>query len=183
MGNTRTALIVIDAQKEYAPGGGLEVTDIESSLERVKELVSAARSSGDTLVIFVRHVSRKHDDSTFNAATSGVEFIDGIAPEEGDPVITKQFPNAFTETSLDRLLRDEHVRKVVVCGYTSLLCCDSTAREASERGYEVLFVDDAIGEFPVGDLTAEEIHRVMCAGQDAMFSTVVTTDEAVSELG
>ena len=178
---SKTAVIVIDAQREYGPTGGLAIAGINATNERVLRLTSGARTAG-VRVIHVRHVSRDPHDSTFNASSTGVEFLEGLEPLEGEAVITKQYPGAFTETSLDRLLQREGVSRIAICGYTSFLCCDSTSRQAFELGYEVLYVEDAIGEFSLGELSEAELHRVVSAVQGAMFSEVVTTDEAVDRL-
>jgi nicotinamidase-related amidase len=72
---------------------------------------------------------------------------------------------------------------VVICGYTSFLCCDSTARQAFELGYDVLYVEDAINEFPLDGLDQATVHSVVSAVQGVMFSEVLTTGAAVERLG
>jgi nicotinamidase-related amidase len=176
------ALVVIDPQQEYGPGGGLAIPGIEATSANIQRLIKGARVA-KLPVVFVRHVSRKYDDSTFNAGTPSVCFLQDLEPAADDIVVTKQYPGAFTETALDRILRDHGVRQVVICGYTSFLCCDSTARQAFELGYDVLYVEDAINEFPLDGLDQATVHSVVSAVQGVMFSEVLTTGAAVERLG
>lgn len=177
----KCALVVIDAQREYGPDGGLAIPGIGTTNERIKHLVEGARVAS-SLVVHVRHISRNPNDSTFNAGSPGVEFLEGLEPKEGEPVVTKQYPGAFTETSLDRLLQMHNVDTLAICGYTSFLCCDSTARQAFELGYKVWYVEDAINEFPLDGLDQVELHRVVSAVQAVMFSEVVTAEDTLSRL-
>ncbi len=176
-----TALVVIDAQREYGPDGGLAIPGIEATNERIQRLTDGARDA-DIPVVHVRHVSRNPNDSTFNAGTPGIEFLKGLEPKEDESVITKQYPGAFTETSLDRLLQTHGVDTLAICGYTSFLCCDSTARQAFELGYKVWYVEDAINEFPLDGFDQSELHRVVSAVQAAMFSDVISAEDALSRL-
>lgn len=175
------ALVIIDAQREYGPEGGLAIPGIEGTTAQIQRLADSARQASIP-VINVRHVSRDPKDSTFNAGTSGVEFLDGLEPASGEPVVTKQYPGAFTETSLDRLFQRLDVDTVAICGYTSFLCCDSTARQAFELGYSVWYIEDAINEFPIDGLDQSELHRVVSAVQSVMFSEVIKTEVALSRM-
>lgn len=178
---TDAAVLIIDAQEEYGPRGGLAISGIEETSERIRALLAAARNAG-VPVVNVRHISKDPEDSTFNAASDGVKFIPELAPAPGELVITKQHPDAFIDTTLDRKLTGLGVDTVYVCGYTSFLCCDSTSRHAAALGYDVRFVEDAIGEFPLGDLSQQDIHRAIVAFQGAMFSTVMTTADAIVDI-
>src|SRR5258708_13945153 len=72
------------------------------------------------------------------------------------------------------------VDAVAICGFTSFICCDTTAREASALGYQVYYVDDAISEFSLGDLNAQDLHRMVSSLQGAIFSKWISTAEAVA---
>jgi nicotinamidase-related amidase len=68
----------------------------------------------------------------------------------------------------------------MICGFTSFLCCDTTAREAFQLGYRVYYIEDAISEFEAGGMPASELHRAVNIIQGVVFSTVVNTRDAVS---
>lgn len=172
------ALIVIDVQKEYSSEGALPVERFEETVKNVKALLAAARESTSAEVVHVRHVSRTPGDSSFDAGSPTLDFVEGVEPEDGEFVLTKQYPGAFSNPALDRYLVRNHVDTVMICGLTSFLCCDSTSREAFQLGYTVYYVDDAISEFPLGSLSAETVHEVISAVQGVMFADVLSTADA-----
>ena len=176
------ALICIDLQEEYyTPGGPLFIPRGEAVRENVARLQEAARKNGRP-VIHVRHISRDPKAGTFRAGGPGVEFSAPTEPGPGEPVVTKIRPGSFHQTDLGDLLQRRGVETVVICGLMSFMCCDTTAREAQARGYEVLFVRDATAALELDGIPAETVHAVVCAVQARGFSRVVDTDQAVSEL-
>lgn len=176
---TNLALLVIDVQKEYDSGGALEIPDLQKSLPFIERLVTAAREKSVD-VIHIRHIESDSDAEEFCEGTKGVEFIDGFNPLEGEKLITKHVPGSFTGTDLHNYLQSKGVGTIIICGYCSFLCCDTTAREGCQMGYDVIYVDDAIGEFEIGDYTTEELHKYACTVQsESGFSTVVKTEEVI----
>jgi len=173
----KLALICIDLQREYFDDGRpLKVPQGEKVLGNVKSILEQGRKN-NSMIVHVRHISKDPNDSTFNAASEYTSFIDGALPIEGEPVITKTRPGAFYLTELNDLLRQNRITKVAVFGLMSFLCCDTTAREAHARGYEVLFIKDATDAIDLGEIPSETVNQVTCAVQSVMFSTVISTDE------
>jgi nicotinamidase-related amidase len=172
------ALIVIDVQKEYSPSGALPVARFDDVVKRVSSLLEVARTSPDTKVIHVRHISRKHNDSSFGVGSSGLKIEESVEPREDEFLLTKHYPGAFTNPELDRYLIRNGVDTVFICGFTSILCCDQTAREAFQLGYNVYYIEDAISEFGLGDLSPETLHNVINAIQGAMYSNVIDAEHA-----
>ncbi|KZM18642.1 uncharacterized protein EKO05_0001186 [Ascochyta rabiei] len=74
----------------------------------------------------------------------GHDIVGEVAPVEGEVVIDKPGRGAFTNTELDAVLRARGVKNLVVCGVTADACVSSTVREASDRGYDVLVVEDGV---------------------------------------
>ena len=176
------ALIVIDVQAEYSASGALPVARFDEVVANVGSLLSAARASSNVKVVHVRHISRKLGDSSFDASGSGIHIVESVKPQEGEFLLTKHYPGAFTNPELDRFLIRNQVNTVFVCGLTSILCCDETAREAFQLGYDVYYVQDAISEFGLGDFSPEILHEVINAIQGAMYSKVIDTSEAAKLL-
>jgi nicotinamidase-related amidase len=136
-------LLVIDVQNEYfAPYGQWVLPEGERVLVRIQALLAAARDGG-ACVIHITHERLGATSGVFVPGSVGVQMHEGIAPRPGEAVIHKNFPGAFTQTPLEAHLRHAGVDTVVVTGYMTHLCCDTTARQASERGYSVLFAADA----------------------------------------
>ncbi len=182
MSEQRSALLCIDLQQEYfdasrplwVPGGA-------PVLANAVRLLDAARGRG-VRVLHARHVSGKPKSSTFVRDSRFCDFIEEASPRQGEEVVTKSWPGAFYGTDLDARLRSGGITRLFLCGLLSFMCVDTTAREAHARGYDVVFVSNATASLPIGDLSAEEIHRVVCAIQGWMFSRVMDTDDAIKLL-
>jgi nicotinamidase-related amidase len=142
-----SALIVIDVQESFRQRPLWEAVSNPSIVEQVNRLVDAARSRGD-LVVWVLH-SEPGTGAAFDPACGHVRLIDGLGPREGEPIITKTSINAFTTTNLQQLLTTRGIRDLVLCGIRTEQCCETTARVASDLGYEVTFVTDATATFPI----------------------------------
>ena len=97
-------LVVIDIQKDYFPGGRMELVGADAAAGRASELLSAFRASGEP-VFHVQHVWDAPDAPFFAPDTEGVEIHPAVEPAEGEPLIVKAHANAFLETSLEGDLR------------------------------------------------------------------------------
>lgn len=142
-----SALIVIDVQESFRQRPLWEAVSNPSIVEQVNRLVDAARARDD-LVVWVLH-SEPGTGAAFDPACGHVRLIDGLGPREGEPIITKTSINAFTTTNLQQLLTTRGIRDLVLCGIRTEQCCETTARVASDLGYEVTFVTDATATFPI----------------------------------
>jgi len=177
-----SALLCIDLQREYFEAGRpLRVPDGASALANSLKLLEAARKI-EIPVVHIRHVSLKPGAVTFAPGSRYLEFADEVSSREGEPIITKTKPGAFYDTDLDVYLRSRNIARLYLCGLLSFMCVDTTAREAHARGYEVVFVSDATAALPIGDLSADVVHQVVCAIQGWMLSTVLRTDDAITLL-
>ena len=176
-----TALIMIDMQRDFIePGGfgemlGNDVSLLRSAIAPCKAVLDAARRSG-LLVIHTREghrpdladlhpAKRTRGGKTFIGTDGpmgrilvrgekGHDFIPELYPIEGEPILDKPGKGAFYETDLHLILEANGIRSLILCGVTTEVCVNTTAREANDRGYEVLVVEDAVASyFP-------EFHRV-----------------------
>lgn len=177
-----TALIVIDVQQGFDdPGFGRRSNpDCERN---VAALIDVWRSNGRPLV-FVRHDSAK-EGSPLAPGTAGNAFKDAVSGN-ADLLVAKSVHSAFYgRPDLDSWLQDQEIESVAICGIQTNVCCETTARMASDLGYDVLFVADATSTFgscgPDGDVvSAEELTRATCASLEGEFATVVNTAYLVS---
>jgi nicotinamidase-related amidase len=142
-----TALLVIDVQESFRRRKNWAAVSNPDIVDDVGALVAAARLRGD-LVVWVLH-SEPGTGTVFDPAGGHVRLMDGLAPREGEPVLTKTSHNAFTTTNLQQLLTERGVRDVVISGIQTEQCCETTARLASDLGYRVDFVTDATATFPI----------------------------------
>lgn len=155
------ALIVVDVQDSFRQRALWRAVNNPEIVERVSDLVAAARAAGD-LVVWVLH-AEPGTGTVFDPASGHVRLMDGLVPGPGEPVLTKTSHNAFTTTNLHQLLTSRGVREIAVCGIRTEQCCETTARVGSDLGFGVTFVTDATATFPSphwsapADRTVEEI--------------------------
>src|SRR3954453_19690734 len=103
------------------------------------------------------------DRDVFDPARGHVRLIEGLKPLDDEPVLHKTSHNAFTTTNLGQYLTAHGVTEVVVTGIRTEQCCETTARLASDLGYQVTFVLDATATMPLerwdgaGMLTVDEV--------------------------
>jgi nicotinamidase-related amidase len=177
------ALIVVDVQKAFDdPAFGNRSNP--ACEENVASLIAAWRSAGRPLV-FVRHDSLE-EGSPLAPGAPGHAFKDVIT---GDPdlLVSKSVHSAFYgRPNLDAWLQERAIRQVVICGIQTNICCETTARMASELGYDTVLVLDATYTFdtvgPDGDVVAaEDLMRATAASLHDEFATVVTTTTLLTD--
>lgn len=104
------------------------------------------------------------------------EVIDQLAPQPGDLVIDKNASSAFNGSAIDQLLRNMGVETLVVTGMATDMCVETTSRDAADRGYNVVVVEDATATF------VEEHHRAALSSLARVFAKVWDTEEVISAL-
>jgi nicotinamidase-related amidase len=97
--------------------------------------------------------------------------------QDDETTIHKNFPGAFEQTSLHSTLESMGVKKLVLTGYMAHVCVSTTAREAFQKGYEVVLVEDAIGDRDIPGVKGDEVTRVALAELADVFGTVVKSEE------
>lgn len=138
----KTALLLIDIQKEYfLEGRPLFVPDGAKVLDTLVPAVTLWHQRGWP-VVHIYHEAPA-DSPLFAQGSFAQQPHKALPHREGDLVVTKALPGAFTGTELEAALRAKGVTGVVVCGFMTQLCCDTTAREADARGFAVWFPRDA----------------------------------------
>jgi nicotinamidase-related amidase len=141
------ALIVIDVQESFRQQPRWAATSNPGIAGTVNRLADQARSRGD-LVVWVLH-AEPGTGTVFDPASGHVRLMDGLIQAPGEPLITKTSHNAFTTTNLQQLLTTRGIRDLVICGIRTEQCCETTARVASDLGFDVTFVIDATATAPI----------------------------------
>lgn len=141
------ALIVVDVQESFRQQPIWRASSNPDVGKAVNELVAAARRDGD-LVVWVLH-SEPGSGDAFDPASGFVRPFAELTVADGEPVLTKTSHNAFTTTNLQQLLTMRGVRELRVCGIRTEQCCETTARLASDLGFDVTFVLDATATTPI----------------------------------
>ena len=176
---SKRALIVIDVQKEYFPGGNWALPASGQALPNIQKLVSLARERGEP-VVYVRHFLPA-GAPVFADGTPGCELHDDLDVRPDDSVIKKAHPSAFMGTNLQELLQQAGVESVDICGFMTQMCCDTTTREAFARGYKVRFFSDATAAKDL-DANGETIpHDIVHKTELVVlksFAEILATDQA-----
>ena len=175
------ALVVIDVQNEYFTGA-LPITHPAGHLAQILRVMDAAEGRIPTVVI-QHHFT---DKPIFRKGTPEWELHPEVAARPRDVLIEKTLPGSFTHTTLEAWLRERGITTVSIAGYMTHMCCDTTARQAVHRGFQVEFLSDATGTLSLtnsaGSVTAEELQRAILCSQQMLLSEVLTSSEWISRL-
>jgi nicotinamidase-related amidase len=180
------ALILIDVQREYfTRESPLWIPDGPAVLERLTGLLDTARESGAGIV----HVQHHEDASSpvFATGTPAVETMEELAAGPGEPLIEKHLPGAFDGTTLDAILEELGARTLVIGGFMTHMCCDTTAREAQARGLDVVFLTDGTATRDLAGpngttIPHDVVHETTLAAQADGFSTLSDVASVRNEL-
>jgi nicotinamidase-related amidase len=180
----KRALLIIDVQNEYFTGK-LPISYPAGSLDNVLQAMDAASAAGVPVVV-IQHGAPRPDSATFRRGSREWELHPAVAERPRDMLIEKTLPGSFTGTQLAAWLHEREIDTVVIAGYMTQMCCDTTARQAMHQGLNVEFLSDATGTLAVkngaGAVTAEELHRAILVTQAMRFSTVLSTAEWIARL-
>ncbi|MEG3000111.1 MAG: cysteine hydrolase family protein [Comamonas sp.] len=132
-----TALLVIDAQTAlFAPAP--RPWEANAVLQRIKLLAASARTAG-LPVVWVQHA----DEHSMQSGSPGWQLVQGLQAEPADYRVEKRTPDAFLHTPLQELLTALQAEQLVVAGYASEFCVDTTVRRAAALGWDVMLAADA----------------------------------------
>jgi len=180
----KRALLVIDVQNEYFTGK-LPVSYPQGSLEQITQAMDAANET-EIPVVLIQHTAPQADSATFRHASQEWELHPEVAQRKHAVVIEKNLPGSFTGTQLEEWLRERNIDSVVISGYMTQMCCDTTARQAMHLGFGVEFLSDATGTLAfknsAGAIDAEELHRAILITQQIRFSNVLPTETWIAEI-
>ncbi|HEY3992378.1 MAG TPA: cysteine hydrolase family protein [Ktedonobacteraceae bacterium] len=180
----RRALLVIDVQNEYFTGK-LPVSYPQGSLEQIIRAMNAAHEA-NTPIVLIQHSAPQADSATFRRGSNAWELHPSITQQPHAVLIEKTLPGSFTGTQLEAWLRERDIETVVISGYMTQMCCDTTARQALHLGFGVEFLSDATGTLAfqnsAGAVTAEELHRAILVTQQIRFSEVLSTQQWITRV-
>jgi nicotinamidase-related amidase len=171
-----TALIVIDLQRDYFPGGQFALPGIERTVKRASALIALFRTHGMP-VIHVRHVEKDPAVGFLLEGTPGAEIDPRVAPQGEDMLITKNYPNAFRDTTLAKIIHVLGAKELFFCGAMSNMCVDATVRAAFDMGYHCTVIADACAacnlEFGGNVIPATLVHGAFMAALASAYGEVV----------
>jgi nicotinamidase-related amidase len=182
----KAALLVVDMQKVFAsPEGSTFLPMSVPACERLVGLVQTCRQRG-VPVIFTRHVHTNPQmdggsmarwwNSLILEGSEEAELVDQLRPQDGERVIVKCRYSAFTGTTLDMVLRSLGVEDLIIGGVMTNLCCETTARDAFNRDFNVFLLGDGTAT------VSQELHASTLKNISYGFGRVLAVAEALQIL-
>lgn len=204
---SHTALLVIDMQRDFVERGGFgemlgnDVTPLRRAIEPTRRVLDVFRRARLTVI----HTREGHRPDLSDCPPSkrargrlevgigdlgpmgrvlvrgepGHDIIDELKPLPAEPVIDKPGKGAFYATDLELVLRDRGIRSLIVTGVTTEVCVHTTVREANDRGYECLVLEDCVASY-FSEFQAAAI--AMIKAQRGIFGWVSTSGRLLTAL-
>jgi nicotinamidase-related amidase len=177
-----STLVMIDCQNTYTRGV-MALDGVGDAIDEAAALLQRARAAGIPIV----HI--QHDDgegSLYDIRAEIGQIVDRVAPEADETVIVKQFPNAFVHTELDDRLKALSARNLLIAGFMSHMCVNSTTRGAFNLGYAPTVVASATATralpAPAGGIVSSEaLQAASLAAISDLFGIVVPDIAAIPD--
>lgn len=176
----KRALVLIDIQNDYFPGGAMEVVGATEAAAQAAKLLAAFRAKS-LPVVHVQHISVRPGATFFLPGTPGVEIHESVRPAPGEPVFQKNFPNSFRETKLLDHLRGAGISRLVIAGMMTHMCIDATTRAAADLGFACSLAHDACAtralSFNGVKVDAANVQAAYLAALNGIYARVLPTEE------
>ena len=180
---SQSAIVVIDAQREYVDGK-LPLAGVAGALDEIGRLLKRARAA-QAPVIHIQHQGRP--GGAFGPDTPGIELAAPAAPAPGEAVVHKALPNAFASTDLASRLAALKRGNVLLVGFMTHMCVEATARAAIDLGLKATVIASATATRDLPDplsgatVTAAEVQRNALTALNDRFATIATDVDALPE--
>nr|KIR83218.1 isochorismatase [Cryptococcus tetragattii IND107] len=169
-----SVFVIIDAQNEYADGL-LKTAEIDSTRENIKALLDRYRKSSAPIVHVVHEVPA--GAPLFTPGTPLADEFEELKPVSDESVVVKHHPGSFTDTNLNDLIEKTGRKKLVLVGYMAHVCVSTTARQAAEKGYDVILPREAIGDRDIPGAEASVLVDIVLSELADAFGTVVSVSD------
>lgn len=179
------ALVLIDAQKGFHESdywGKRNNSIMEKNIEHLLKIYRELKLP----VIHVQHLSTE-EKSPLRPGQKGVEFISGLEPQFGECIFQKSVNSAFIGTNLEKYLKSKKIKSLTMAGFTTDHCVSTTARMASNFGFNVTIAHDATATFDRIGIdgtihSAELVHQISLASLDREFAKIISCYELEKNL-
>jgi nicotinamidase-related amidase len=178
------ALLLIDLQNDYFPGGAMELVGSPEAGIQAGILLQVFRRAARPIV-HIQHLATRPGATFFLPGTQGAQIHPGAAPRPDETVFQKHFPNSFRETPLESHLRGLGITRLVIAGMMTHMCIDTTVRAAFDLGFPCQLAGDACA---TRDLTwqglrvpAAQVQAAFLAALDGTFTTVRSVADICAE--
>lgn len=181
----KTALLLIDIQNDYFPGGKME---LEGSVEaaRLASGILKEFRQRNAPVIHIQHLSIRKGASFFIPETEGAGIHPLVEPLNGEPVIQKNYPNSFRKTKLYDYLKQNEINRLLICGMMTHMCVDATTRAAYDLEFECIVVKDACATrhllFDGNIIPAKQVHESFLSALSSPYAKIISAEEAIRDI-
>jgi nicotinamidase-related amidase len=189
----KTALLIINMTNDLHEWEG-----VQPLVPRLQRILDQARKCSVTIVFSSLAFCSNGADSgqlgkfwepigkgeVLVKGTQGVAILPELSPRAGEPVLERNRYSAFYNSELDGMLRDKGIETLIIGGYSTNFCCDSTARDANFRDYQVIVLEDATAPIALEEaggqpIAAEQVQKTVLANLRRGFAQVATVEEVV----
>ncbi len=175
-----TALILIDIQNDYFPGGKMELSESLAASLKARDLLTFFRKN-QLRVIHVQHLSVRPGATFFIPGTTGAAIHENVRPLPAETLIEKNFPNSFRQTRLLDHLRETGTTSLTIAGMMTHMCVEATTRAAFDLGFECTLIHDACAtrslSFGNNTVSAEQVQTSFLAALNGLYAKILSCDE------
>jgi nicotinamidase-related amidase len=182
---SKTALLLIDVQNDYFPGGLFPLEGMEAAAAQSAKLLAVFRNK-KLPIIHIRHEELVEDAPFFKPASAGAHIHSSVTPLGNEPVIVKRYPNCFRETNLKKMLDDAGIGSLIIGGAMSNLCVDAGTRAAGDYGFNCAVAQDACAAMEIifngAKVPPSQVHAAFMGALAFGYGKVANADELISGL-
>lgn len=182
-----TALLIIDVQNDYFPGGKMTLEGSEKAGRNIQQVLEYFRKN-NLPVVHIKHISTNERATFFLPGTSGAEIHPLVSPSGDEIVIVKHFPNSFRETELLEYLQSKNIKNLIITGMMTDVCVESTTRAAFDFGFSNTIIGDATAtrdrELDGKIVKAADVQKSFLAGISALgnlYANIINASEFLSK--
>jgi len=171
----KTALLIIDVQEFYFPGGALPLHEPEKAAANIENILVRFRAE-KMPVVHIRHNVKK-----------GGEIIGILKPVPGEKVISKDHANSFRDTELLKYLKGRNIGTLVITGMQTHMCVEAATRAAADQGFNCIVISDACTtrdlKFNSRTVSAADVHSSTLSSLSRTYARITDTESWLKENG
>ncbi len=181
----KIALLLIDVQNDYFPGGKMELEGMKQASDNAAALLSEFRQR-QLPVVHIQHIAAQPDATFFLPDTPGADIHQSVAPLASETVIRKNYPNSFRNTTLLAHLKEQQISHLVIAGMMTHMCIDSSTRAACDLEFSIKLASDACATraltFADVHISASDVQNTYLASLNGSFAEVLSTQKIMAGL-
>jgi nicotinamidase-related amidase len=180
-----TALLIIDVQNDYFPGGKMVLPGAEEAVHNIQKALGLFRDKG-LPIVHIQHESVGDRAKFFLPGTEGQKIHTAVKPLAGEAVMNKNWPNSFFKTELLEHLQENNITRLVITGMMTFMCVDATTRAAKDFGFECVLLHDCTAaptaEFGGVSCTAEQVKAAFTCALAYICDEVISVSELADKM-